>query len=176
VIRPADALETAQAWRQAILSNNGPTALILSRQKLPIIDPNLHGDPANLTQGAYVLADSAGKPDIVLIATGSEVHIASEARQRLIQNGVSARVVSMPSWELFEKTSREYKESVLPSDVPRRVAVEAGLPLGWERYVGAQGVVIGMHGFGASAPGNTLLKNFGFSAENIVETAMKMLE
>lgn len=176
VIRPADATETAAAWRQAIKTTDGPVALILSRQKLPVLDRTSYRSADGLENGAYVLADTDGKPDIILIATGSEVHIALEAGKNLAQKGVAARIVSMPSWELFEKTSKEYKDKVLLPDVTARIAVEAGLPMGWERYVGNTGSVIGMMGFGASAPGGTVMENFGFTAENIVKTAMDMLK
>jgi transketolase len=176
VIRPADAIETAEAWRLAMKTRKGPIALILSRQNLPVLERNHTGSAAGLSKGAYILVDSEGKPDIILIATGSEVHIALEAGKQLAARGISARVVSMPSWELFEKTSPEYKDAVLPADVTARIAVEAGLAMGWERYVGSQGAVIGMSGFGASAPGGILMEKFGFTSENIVRTAMKLLK
>lgn len=173
VIRPADATETAAAWRQAVRTTSGPVALVLSRQKLPVLGQNESAD--GLSNGAYVLADSDGKPDIILIATGSEVHIALEARQQLAQKGVGARVVSMPSWELFEKSSQEYKDRVLLPDVAARIAIEAGLPMGWERYAGSSGTIIGMTGFGASAPGNVVMEKSGFTPENIVQKALDLL-
>lgn len=172
VIRPADAKETADAWRQALMTTDGPVALILSRQKLPVLGKS---SKFNLSQGAYVVEDSDGKPDIILIATGSEVHIAVEAQKILAQKDISARVVSMPSWELFDKNPSSYQDQILPPDVTARLAVEAGSPMGWERYVGAEGEIIGITGFGASAPGGTLMKEFGFTAENIVQKAMDML-
>jgi len=174
VIRPADASETAAAWRQAVQTTGGPVALILSRQKLPVFDQNQAEH--DLSKGAYVLADADGKPDIILIATGSEVHIALEARELLARQGVGVRVVNMPSWELFEKTAPEYQDSVLLPDVTVRIAVEAGLAMGWERYVGSNGVVIGMAEFGASAPGGTVMEKFGFTSENIVQKALKLLK
>ncbi len=175
VIRPADATETAEAWRQAIKTTNGPVALILSRQKLPVLDRTTYPSADGLSDGAYILSDSDGKPDLILIATGSEVHIAIKAQEILNQKGVSVRVVSMPSWELFEKTSQEYKDNVLLPDVTARVAIEAGIPMGWERYVGNSGAIIGITGFGASAPGNTVMEKFGFTAENIVQKAMELV-
>jgi len=174
VIRPADASETAQAWRQAIKATSGPVALLLSRQKLPVLKTNNSG--YGLSNGAYILADSDGKPDIILIGTGSEVHIALEAQERLSQEGVAARVVSMPSWELFEKSTQEYKDRVLLPDVTVRLAVEAGIPLGWERYVGNSDAIIGITSFGASAPGGTVMKKFEFTPENIVQKALELLK
>ena len=173
VIRPADASETAQAWRQAVKNTRGPVALILSRQKLPVLPP----DPMEngLADGAYILTDCKGKPDIILIATGSEVHITLEAQKRLAQENVAVRVVSMPSWELFEQTPQEYKDRVLLPDVTVRLAIEAGSPMGWEHYVGNNAAIIGINGFGASAPGGTVMKQFGFTPENIVQKAMDLL-
>ncbi len=174
VIRPADASETAQAWRQALKITDGPIALILSRQKLPVLKSNAIND--GLTKGAYVLADCDGKPDIILIGTGSEVHIILEAKARLLEKGVAARVVSMPSWELFEKTSQKYKDRVLLPDVQTRLAVEAGSPMGWCRYVGASGAVIGINGFGASAPGGIVMEKYGFTSEHVVQKAMELVK
>jgi len=174
VIRPADASETAQAWSQAVKNTSGPVALILSRQKLPVL--NRDNTENGLTDGAYILADCEGKPDIILIATGSEVHIALEAQKRLALANIAARVVSMPSWELFEQTTHEYKDRVLLPDVTVRLAVEAGSPMGWEQYVGNSGAIIGIKGFGASAPGGTVMKQFGFTPENIVQKAMDLLK
>jgi len=176
VIRPSDATETAEAWKLAVQSSS-PVALILSRQNLPIIDRKKFGSASNLVNGAYVLSDSKIKPDIILIATGSEVHITLEA-QKILEDkeGIAARVVSMPSWELFEKMSEGYKEDVLLPDVTKRLAVEAGISMGWHRYVGMNGNIIGMERFGASAPGGTMLKQFGFTPENIVKKAMELLK
>jgi len=174
VIRPADASETAEAWRQAIKTTTGPVALILSRQKLPVLKSNVIKD--GLTKGAYVLADCDGKPDIILIGTGSEVHIILEAKARLLEKGVAARVVSMPSWELFEKTSQKYKDRVLLPDVQTRLAVEAGSPMGWCRYVGTSGAVIGINSFGASAPGGIVMKKYGFTPDHVVEKALQLLK
>lgn len=173
VIRPADAVETASAWRLAIQMTGGPVALLLSRQKLPILE---HGDASEnmLSNGAYIIDDSSGEPAIILIASGSEVHIAVEAKKILDQKGLSTRVVSMPSWELFEKTSKGYKNSILPPNVKTRIAIEAGISMGWERYTGDLGDSICINHFGASAPGNTVLEKFGFTVDAIVDKAVAM--
>jgi transketolase len=172
VIRPADAGETAQAWCHAMQTTDGPVALILSRQNLPVLNPAKDDNGNALAKGAYVLAGSDATPDIILLATGSEVHIALDAKDLLGEKGVSARVVSMPSWELFEKTPAAYRESVLPGEVTARLAVEAGQPFGWERY---SRNVIGISHYGASAPAEILMKTFGFTAENIFARAMEVL-
>ncbi len=174
VIRPADASETARAWRQAIKTTTGPVALILSRQKLPVLKLNLLED--GLEKGAYVLADCDGNPDIILIATGSEVHVILEAKARLLEKGVAARVVSMPSWELFENTSQNYKDRVLLPNVPIRLAVEAGSPMGWCKYVGSSGAVIGINRFGASAPGGVIMEKYGFTPDHVVEKVLELLK
>jgi transketolase len=174
VIRPADANETAQAWRAAIENEHGPTALALTRQKLPVYDRTKFASAENLHKGAYVLVD-ADKVDVILIATGSEVSVAVEAREKLAAEGIGARVVSMPSWELFEKQTQSYRDEVLPPNVTARVAIEAGVKLGWERYVGSQGAVIGMTRFGASAPYKKLMEEFGFTAANVVEKVKALL-
>ncbi len=176
VIRPADAVETAEAWRLAIKTTESPIALILSRQKLPVLNGSICGSAEGLANGAYIISDSKGVPDIIFIATGSEVHIALTAAKSLAEKGVSARLVSMPSWELFEKTSQEYKDKILLPNVTARIAIEAGIPMGWERYVGEGGVIIGMTGFGISAPGGTVMEKFGFTSENIVQKAMAALK
>ncbi|MCG2755663.1 MAG: transketolase [Desulfobacteraceae bacterium] len=176
VIRPADAVETAEAWRIAMKSVNGPVALILSRQKLPVLDRSRYGLAEGLANGAYILSDSEGKPDIILIASGSEVHITLTAAGILADQGVSVRVVNMPSWELFEKMPQEYKDKILLPDVEKRIAVEAGIPMGWERYVGSGGAIIGITGFGVSAPGGLVMEKFGFTSENIVEKAIELLK
>ncbi len=174
VIRPADATETAAAWRHAVTSKDSPTALILSRQNLPVIDRSIYPSADGLENGAYVLADTKGTPDAILLASGSEVSLCLEAGKKLAEQGINVRVVSMPSWELFEKTSKDYKNSVLPPAVKTRVAVEAGLPMGWEKYTGDAGAIIGISTFGASAPGNTVLKHFGFTVENVVATVRRL--
>ncbi len=173
VIRPADAVETAEAWRQAIKTTDGPVALLLSRQKLPVLE---HKDASQnrLSNGAYILDDSSEEPDLILIASGSEVHIAVEAKKILDKKGFSTRVVSMPSWELFEKTSKGYQDSVLSPKVKARIVIEAGISMGWERYAGDNGDIVSINRFGASAPGNTVLEKFGFTVNNIVDRAMAM--
>ncbi len=174
VLRPGDANETAEAWRIAI-SHHGPVALALTRQALPTLDRSQLGAASNTAKGAYVLQDSEGVPQIILIATGSEVSLALDAANKLHQEGIAVRVVSMPSWELFEEQSAEYKEAVLPKSVTARVAIEAASPMGWDRYVGLQGTTVTLNHFGASAPAKTVFQKFGFTADNIVEQAKKVL-
>ena len=174
VIRPADATETAEAWRKAITMNDRPVALILSRQKLPILDAKQTA--CGVDQGAYILSNCKGRAQILLIATGAEVHIALEAQQVLAKKGVAARVVNMPSWEIFEEQSEDIKKRILPPTLKNRIAVEAGISMGWERYVGPQGKVIGIDRFGASAPGGTVLQKYGFTADTIVTTALEMIK
>ncbi len=225
VIRPADANETVQAWLAAVSNDDGPTALVLSRQKLPVIDRSECASALALRRGAYILwsakasephepearssgpesppgedlagdgelapldtdedpeestydipGSGTGPGEVVLIATGSEVHIALEAGRRLGRRGVGVRVVSMPSWELFEKQGTEYREMVLPPSVRARVAVEAGTKIGWERYVGLDGTVVGMDGFGASAPADVLYERFGITPEAVVAGALRVME
>ncbi len=177
VIRPSDATETAEAWRQALLSKDRPVALILSRQKLEIISrgDNAYPSASNLSKGGYILSDSDDKPDIILMASGSEVQLVLKAKKSLKEKGVQVRVVSMPCQEFFNEMPQDYRESVLPKDIKARVAVEAGVPMGWERYVGAGGAVIGIDHFGASAPGGTLMEKFGFTVENVVSKALEIL-
>jgi transketolase len=174
VIRPADATETAQAWRKAIATNDRPVALILSRQKLPILDAKQTA--CGVDQGAYVLSNCKGRAQVLLIATGAEVHITLDAQAKLAQKGIAARVINMPSWEIFEAQSSGYKNRILPPTIKNRIAVEAGISMGWERYVGPRGKVIGIETFGASAPGGTVLKKYGFTAAKIVNTALAMLK
>jgi transketolase len=176
VIRPADATETAAAWRTALQTLDGPVALILSRQNLPVLDRQKLPPADELAHGAYVLSTPADAPQALLIATGSEVHLALNAQGLLAEKGVAVSVVSMPSWELFEKMPSDYRNAVLPPAVTARVAVEAGVALGWERYVGSSGAVVGMSGFGASAPGGTLMEKFGFTAERVAETVLEVLK
>jgi transketolase len=175
VIRPADATETAAAWRVAIKTDNAPVALILSRQSLPVLDRKQYPSAVALAKGGYILADSEGTPEAILIGTGSEVQLCLEARERLAKKGVAARVVSMPSWELFERASKNYRDKVLPPNVTARVAIEAGISMGWEQYVGSQGVVIGIDRFGASAPGGTIMEKYGMKASAVVAKAMALL-
>jgi transketolase len=176
VIRPCDANETAVAWRVAIESRHRPVALALTRQNVPTLDRSQFAAADGLYRGAYVLADApGGKPDLVLIGTGSEVSLIVGARQKLAEQNIQARLVSMPSWELFEQQPRDYRESVLPRSIRPRLAVEAGLPQGWHRYVGDSGEVIGIERFGASAPGNVVMEKLGFTVDHVVERAMKLL-
>jgi len=177
LIRPADASETAVAWQVAIEHRGGPVALVLTRQAVPIIDRAKYAPAEGLTRGAYVLADSAPhSPQVVLIASGSEVSVALEAYERLSEENIAARVVSMPSWDLFEAQPQAYKEDVLPPRVTARLAIEAAAPLGWERYVGPQGAAIGMTRFGASAPYKVLAEKFGFTPTHVVKRVREMVE
>ena len=172
VIRPADANETAMAWRLT-LEAEGPVAMLLTRQNVPVLDPEA---AKGALRGAYVLADAdSGEPDAILIGTGSEVAVALEARGLLAEKGVSARVVSMPSWEIFDAQEREYKDSVLLPNVETRVSVEAGVTMGWERYVGFKGTSVGIDRFGASAPGETVLERLGITPEKVANEALELL-
>jgi transketolase len=176
VIRPADPNEAAEAWRVAMEHREGPVGLVLSRQKLPVIDPSQFAGASNLRRGAYVLAEAGGgSPRVILIASGSEVSLALAARERLESGGVATRVVSMPSWELFEKQDRAYRDEVLPPAVPARLSIEAGSMLGWKRWVGDRGDSIGLARFGASAPGEIVLEKLGFNVENVVAKAKALL-
>jgi transketolase len=177
IIRPADANEAAYAWRAAIQRTDGPTMLVLTRQKLPIFDVDKVAHAQNLYKGAYILsAEKKKKVDMILIATGSEVHLILEAQKRLGKSGINARVVSMPSWELFRNQAPKYRESVLPAKIKKRLAVETASPFGWHEWVGDEGKVIGIDHFGASAPDVDLFKHYGFTVENIVNTAKKMIK
>ena len=171
--RPADANETAAAWRLA-LERKGPRFFALSRQDLPVIDPSAHDSYADVSKGAYVLVDAVN-PQVVLIGTGSEVWPAVDAAKLLAEEGIAARVVSFPSWKIFEEQSAEYKASVLPASVPK-LAVEAGATLGWWKYVGSDGDVIGLDRFGASAPGPIVLENLGFGAGNVAARAKALVK
>lgn len=174
VIRPADALETAMAWQTACLNQHKPTALLLSRQKLPVLHKYAAVIHDNAGKGAYVLDAGEGEAKAVIIATGSEVHLALEAQAKLAEEGICVSVVSMPSWDMFEMQSEEYKKSVLPEGLPK-VAVEAGVTLGWSRYTGSEDNVIGINKFGASAPGGTVMKEYGFTAENVAAKVKSLL-
>ena len=176
VIRPADAAETVVAWRVALARRHGPTALVLTRQKVPVPDRRTVGLAEGLRRGAYVLADPPqGVPELILIGTGSEVALVTLAQAELARAGVRARVVSMPSWELFEAEPAEYRDAVLPPAIGARLAVEAGATFGWERWVGASGAVIGIDRFGASAPGEVNFRELGFTAERVVARARTLL-
>jgi len=175
VIRPADSAEVAEAWKSA-LGNNGPTTLVLTRQGVPDLDRFECAQAVGLHQGGYVLWESSGDlPDIILIGTGSELHLALAAGRQLAADGTHVRVVSLPSWELFDRQPAEYRDAVLPPAITARVAVEAGLALGWERYVGLEGMVIGMTGFGASAPASVLYEKFGITVEHIITAARTLV-
>lgn len=177
LIRPADANETAEAWRAAMAEADRPCCIILSRQALPTIDRSHYAAASGLARGAYVLADAAeGAPELILLATGSEVSLALAAHERLTQEGVRSRVVSMPSWSIFERQPVGYREAVLPPLVPARVAVEQAGPLGWDRYVGPEGAMVTMKGFGASAPLADLQREFGFTVDNVVRVARGVME
>ncbi len=172
VFRPADANEVAEAWRVVAALRREPAALVLSRQDLPTLDRSTLGAASGVAKGAYVLADApSGVPDVLLLATGSEVALAVEAREELSAEGIGARVVSMPCWELFDRQPQEYRDAVLPPEVHARVSVEQASDLGWERYVGSRGAIVGMHTFGASAPLKQLLSKFGFTPERISQVA-----
>ena len=176
VLRPADAIETADAWRFALQHRRGPTALVLSRQKLPTLDRQAMGSTAQVDRGAYVLVDpDGGLPQAIIIATGSEVHVALEAHQQLAASGLRVRVVSMPSWELFAAQETIYQERVLPTAVTARLAVEAGVTLGWQRWVGSAGAVLGIDHYGASAPAETIFEKLGFTPRHIADCVRKLL-
>ncbi|MFT4062345.1 MAG: transketolase [Edaphocola sp.] len=175
LIRPADANETAQAWRVALEHKGGPVALILSRQGLTILDQEKYGKATGVAKGAYILSEAAGTPQLILMATGSEVELVLEVQAQLKAEGIAARVVSMPSWELYERQDEAYKERVLPKAIRKRLAVEAGSPLGWHKYVTDEGHVHGMFTFGESAPIDALYKEFGFTVANLVAKAKGLL-
>ncbi|MEZ4701743.1 MAG: transketolase [Rhodothermales bacterium] len=174
-IRPADANEVAEAWRTAIASSDRPTVLAFSRQNLPTLDRTKYAPASGARKGAYVLSDCEGTPELIIMATGSEVHVALGAAERLTSEGRRVRVVSMPCWELFEEQTQAYRDSVLPPNVRKRLSVEAGVTMGWERYVGMDGKTFGIDRFGESAPGNDLFKYFGFTADNIAAEGRSLL-
>jgi len=174
VIRPADACETVQAWHVALSNRSGPTALILTRQGVPLVTDTQVAQ--GLMRGGYVLREGDETPEILLIATGSEVHLAVGAHEALAAEGVSTRVISMPSWELFAQQPLEYQEAVLPTDLKRRLAIEAGTTLGWERFTGLEGRVLGIDHFGASAPGGRLFREFGFTVARVTEAARSLID
>ena len=176
VLRPADATETVEAWKAAIERVEGPTALAFSRQNLPLLDRSVLAPASGVRRGAYILWESSDSPDVILIATGSEVHIAMEAGHQITEQGITCRVVSLPSWELFEEQSQDYKESVLPPNITTRVSIEAASPMGWERYIGSTGRFIGLSRFGASAPAATLYEKFGLTAQHVVEEVNAILK
>ena len=176
VIRPADANETVEAWKAALEHKGSPVALMLTRQKLPVLDRSVLSPAENLNKGAYVIKDCDVEPQMILMATGSEVSITIKAADKLNEKGIKTRVVSFPSWELFEKQSEEYKKEVLPSKIKARVSVEAGIAQGWDKYVGDYGESISVDKFGASAPFKIIFENYGFSVKNIIKTAEKVFQ
>jgi transketolase len=176
MLRPGDANEVAEAYRVALRLRDRPVALALTRQNLPTLDRAKYAPAAGVAKGAYTLADAAGgAPDVLLLASGSEVPLCLAAHEQLTQQGIKARVVSMPSWELFAEQDAAYRDSVLPPRVTARVAVEAGIRQGWDQWIGTQGRFVGMHGYGASGPGGTLMKEFGFTVDNVVAAARAAL-
>ena len=175
VIRPADANETIVAWKTALLCG-GPVALALTRQKLPVIDQTAYAPATGLERGAYVLSDGEQAPVVLLMASGSEVHLVLAAQQQLKEEGIPARVVSMPSWELFEQQEEGYRQQVLPDGLRARLAVEAGSPIGWRKYVTEDGAVIGVDRFGESAPGEEVMREYGFTVDHVVSKAKDLLE
>ena len=175
VIRPTDAAETVEAWRAALENKGGPTALVFTRQEVPLLERSEHAAAALLRRGGYVLWESAEDPEVIIIGTGSETHLALAAGKELSTEGFRTRVVALPSWKLFDQQPKKYRESVLPPAVTVRVAVEAGIKLGWEHYVGLEGAVVGMDGFGASAPAPVLYEKFGITVAAIVQTAKGLL-
>ena len=175
-LRPADANEVIEAWRVIIGLKDQPACLVLSRQPLPTFDRGRYAPAAGVKHGAYVMADAKnGEPKVILIGTGSEVSLCVEAYEKLAREGITARVVSMPSWELFEGQDQAYRDEVLPPAVAARVSVEAASVMGWDRYVGANGAKIGMHGFGASAPANDVMAKFGFTPETVIKMAKEQI-
>ena len=175
LIRPADANETAQAWRVALEHKDGPVVIVLTRQGLPVIDQTKYGNASQVEKGAYILSDSGENPKLILIATGSEVSLIMDAQAKLKEQGISSRVVSMPSWELFEKQDAAYKEKVLPKSIRKRIAVETASVLGWHKYVTDEGAIIGMTTYGESGPIAELMKHFGFTVDNVVSKAKELL-
>jgi transketolase len=176
VLRPADATETVEAWKAAVARRDGPTVLVLGRQNLPVLDRGAYAPASGVHKGGYVLWPGPDRPDVVLIGTGSEVHIALEAGKLLQDRGIKASVVSLPSWELFDAQPPEYREGVLPAGIKARVAIEAATALGWERYVGLEGVAMGIPHFGASAPAGVLYEQFGLTAQRMAEEAENLVK
>jgi transketolase len=177
VIRPCDANETVEAWKAALANTAGPTSLVLTRQNLPVLDRSRYATAGSLQKGAYTLKDGGdAHPDVILMASGSEVAVALDASARLSERGIAARVVSMPCWEIFERQPEAYRNRVLPPEVSARVAVEAGGPQGWHRYVGLGGKVVALDHFGASAPYQMLYEKFGITAERVAQAALDLLK
>lgn len=175
-IRPADATETMEAWKVALQRQEGPTALVLSRQNLPVLERESLAPASGVQFGGYVLWEAAAAPEVIIMGTGSEVHIALEAGGLLQEKGIKARIVSLPSWELFEAQPAEYRDKVLPENIKARIAIEAGSPLGWERYTGDKGVIIGLSHFGYSAPGKVIYEKLGLTARHVADEAVNLLQ
>lgn len=176
VIRPADGNETSAAWAYAVENKENPVALVLTRQNLPILEGTVEKAREGIKRGAYVVSDAKnGKPVAQIIATGSEVQLAVKAQEELAKEGIEVRVISMPSWDLFEKQDQAYKDSVILPDVKARLAVEMAQTFGWERYVGDKGDILGITTFGASAPGDIVMKEYGFTVENVVKRVKALL-
>jgi len=177
VLRPGDANEIVEAWKVIMQLRHKPVVLILTRQAMPTLDRTKYASAAGLAKGAYILADAPdGRPDVLLLATGSEVALCVQAHEQLAVEGIKSRVVSMPSWEIFEQQSEDYKQSVIPHNVTARVSVELASTFGWGRYVGIRGQSIGMQSFGASAPLKDLLKEFGFTVDHVVAGAKAQID
>ena len=177
VLRPVDATETAEAWKIALERREAPTCLVLTRQKLPVLDRSKYASASGVSRGGYVLSDpSDGKYRAIIMATGSEIHLALSAQERLAQEGLPVRVVNMASWELFDSQPEEYRTSVLPPGVRARLAVEAGSSMGWHRYVGESGDIVSIDRFGASAPAGVLFEKYGFTAENVATRVRRMID
>ncbi len=175
VIRPADANETKEAWKLAVENTSQPTMLVLGRQGLPTLKDSAELAKEGVEKGAYVISKAAQEPEGILIAAGSEVNLAVEAQRELEKQGTFVNVVSMPSWDRFEKQPEAYKESVLPKNIKKRVTVEMGSKLGWREYVGDSGIVMSIDSFGASAPGNEVIERYGYTVENVVNTYKKII-
>jgi transketolase len=176
LFRPGDANETVYAWRAALENRSGPTGLVLTRQKIPVLDRARYAPAEGTLRGAYTVLDAPGEnPQVIIIGTGSELQLAIGAAEQLQSQGIGARAVSMPCWELFEAQPPEYRDAVLPPSVRSRVSVEAGATFGWCRYVGDQGLAVGIDRFGASAPGETNMEQFGFTIDNVVQHALRAL-
>jgi transketolase len=176
VMRPGDANEVVEAWKVTMPMKHNPVAMVLTRQALPTIDRTKYAPASGVAKGGYILGDAqGGKPQVILIGTGSELSLCVSAYEKLTSEGIRARVVSMPSTDIFDMQDQSYKNSVLPPDVRARVSVEAGSVFGWERYAGLDGAIIGMTTFGASAPAKDLFKKFGFTVDHVVEAAKQVL-
>jgi len=172
VIRPADPNEVSEAWAFAV-EHDGPTVLVFTRQAVPHLDRGRAKDPS-VAKGAYILSEADGQPDVILIGTGSEVSLCVKAQSTLLKSGIKARVVSMPSWDLFEAQSPAYRESVLPAKITKRVSIEAGASLGWHRWVGEEGTIIAVDRFGASAPGPEIFEHYGITSDNVAAAALRL--